>query len=501
MIASKNVLVVYKLFWRRYNKNNKTPFKGEMFEERMEEIFMKTNKIIAAALMAIMSIGAVSGCDGGQNAAKDDGKTVITIGDCPAKETEPENYELMLSNIELFEKEHPDVKVKMDTWHFDTQTYMAKAEGNTLPTIYTVPLTEAKSIMSLNYAADITEEFKARGFYDNINDFMLENISKDGRVYFLPTDCYDVGLVMNIDLLEQAGYIQEDGTPVEPQTWQELAEMAVKIKQITGKNGFILPTMGNCGGWRFTPIAWSYGVEFMKQNADGKWVATFDSAECVEALQFIKDLKWKYDVLPVNTLVDLAEVQKQMAIGESAMTLAEPNQIDQFAQFGMNPDSIGVVRIPSGPKKRVSLMGGAYFVINSNSTPEQIKAAFDWREFMGDTMELTDSIKEVVAKNIEIRKTNNNVIGLDTLSPWKADCEVITYKKGEYEKNANVNMNHIKLYNNKVGVEYQAEEPVEAQALYAQLDTCIQEVLTNKDANCAELIHKAAADFQKNYLD
>ena len=45
------------------------------------------------------------------------------------------------------------------------------------------------------------------------------------------------------------------------------------------------------------------------------------------------------------------------------------------------------------------------------------------------------------------------------------------------------------------------EEPVCAQELYGILDGCIQEVLTNKDADCAALIKKASSDFQMNYLD
>ena len=100
----------------------------------------------------------------------------------------------------------------------------------------------------------------------------------------------------------------------------------------------------------------------MKQDSDGKWHATFDSPECVEALEFIKDLKWKYDVLPANTLVDLDRGSEADGNrGESAMTLGEPNQINQFPKYGIEPDNIGAVRIPAGPKKRVSLMGGALF--------------------------------------------------------------------------------------------------------------------------------------------
>lgn len=461
----------------------------------------KKERIVAAALLLALSAGAMSGCGEKKKATDSEGKTVISVSSCPSPETNPKGYEAMVANIEQFEKEHPDIKVEMDTWDFDPQTYVAKAEGGTLPTLYYVPLTEAKSIMDRGYAADVTDEFKERGFYDNINEFMLDNISREGRVYLIPTGCYDMGLAVNIDLLKQAGYIEEDGTPYEPQTWTEMAEMAVKIKEVTGKNGFILPTTGNCGGWRFTPIAWSYGVEFMKQDESGKWTAAFDTQECVDALQFIKNLKWKYDVLPANTLVDLVEVQKQMGTGETAMTLAEPNQIGSYFKFGMEPDNLGVVKIPAGPERRVSLMGGSYEVINVNATPEQISAAFDWLEFCGTTMELTDGVKDSIARGIETSKANNQIIGLNAISPWKSDCEVETYKKQEYEKNANVNLNHIKLYNDKNDVEYQAEEPIDAQALYALLDACVQEVLTNKNADCASLIHKAASDFQQNNLD
>lgn len=461
-----------------------------------------TKRVLACVLGAAMVTGAVTGC--GQKAAKtvsEDGRVVISIGNCPSEEINPTSYKTMVSNIERFEKEHPNIKIEMDTWDFDSQSYMAKAEGGTLPTTYYVPLTESKNIMDLGYAADITEEFKKRGFYDNINDFMLDNISRDGKIYFLPSGCYDLGIVMNIELLQQAGYVSEDGTPHEPQTWDELAEMAAKIKKVTGKNGFVLPTTANCGGWLFTPIAWSYGVEFMKKDADGKWQATFDTPECAAALQFVKDLKWKYDVFPANTLIDLPEVQKQMGTGESAITLSAPEQVKEFAKFGIQPDNVGFVRIPAGPKRRVSLMGGGYLVISKDATPEQISAAMDWREFNGVTMELNDSVKASITHEVEELKKLNRIVGIDTLSPWKADSPVQAYRREVYADSANVNMNHIKLYNEKVGVEYQAEEPIAAQALYALLDSCIQEVLTNQNADCAELIHKAAADFQKNQLD
>ena len=50
-------------------------------------------------------------------------------------------------------------------------------------------------------------------------------------------------------------------------------------------------------------------------------------------------------------------------------------------------------------------------------------------------------------------------------------------------------------------ISYQAEPPRCAQDLYALLDSCIQEVLNNKDADSKALIEKAAKDLQNNFLD
>lgn len=462
----------------------------------------KFKKIVACLLAGTMLGAMLSGCGGnGKSGSVEDGKVVIKIGDAPDPEVKPKEYERMMETVANFEAEHPNIKVELDYWTFDTKSYAAKAEGETLPTVYYVPLTEAKRIMDMEYAADITDEMKNRGYYDHISDFMMKNISRDGKIYFYTTSLYDVGLMVNMDLFRQAGLVDEDGTPKQPKDWYEMAEMAMQVKAETGKSGFIMPTMGNCGGWRFTPIAWSFGVEFMKKDEDGKWKATFDTPECVEALQFVKDLKWKYDVLPQNTLISNDEVLKQMGLGESAMTFSEQNSLNAMVAYGLMPETVGMVRIPAGPKRQVTLMGGAYKVIDRNATPEQISAVFDWLEFNGSGRELTDERKANIQKSIDDLKDQNRIVGLVGVSPWNDDDEVTAYTNNLYAEQANIDLNQIKLYNDKTGLEFQEEEPIEAQTLYSLLDTCIQEVLNNKDADCAMLIKKAASDFQSNCLD
>ena len=91
------------------------------------------------------------------------------------------------------------------------------------------------------------------------------------------------------------------------------------------------------------------------------------------------------------------------------------------------------------------------------------------------------------------------------MSIWNTDAEGLKYSNDLIEANANINVNHVKLYNDFIAdlgdCELRPEEPVCAQELYSILDGCIQEVLINKDADCKALLKKACSDFQQNYLD
>ena len=191
-----------------------------------------------------------------------------------------------------------------------------------------------------------------------------------------------------------------------------------------------------------------------------------------------------------------------MGSGEAAMTFGEPGQIEQYMSCGLDPAKTVVMQIPAGDKRHVTLMGGSVNCIDKNATEDQIKAVFEWMEYNGISVELTEDKKESIKKMYaDNNEHGHNPVGLKVVSPWKETNEVEKYKDEIMREYTNFTESYVKLYNDKENLEFQAEEPVDAQALYALLDTCIQEVLTNKDADCASLIKKAASDFQKNNLD
>lgn len=460
-----------------------------------------STKVICLCLAMIVMTLSFAGCGKKANDKDEQGRTVISIGSWPAKEGP--DLDNRIKAKEKFEQENPDVVIKGDTWTFDLKTFYSKAAGGQLPNYYTTNFTEVPQIIDSGYSADVTKAMEKYGFLDKLNPIILDLISRDERVYAIPYKAYVLGLTFNTELMSAAGLMEEDGTPKQPKDWYELVEFAKTIKEKTGKPGFIFPSSSNMGGWIFMPIAWSFGVEFMKQNKDGKWEATFNSPEAVEALEYIKDLKWKYDVLPSNTLIDSEEYFKVFATGNAGMLITAGDCPRNMVKYGMTPSQFGMMALPSGPKRNVTLLGGAMYYASDNSTEDQIDAIIRWHKRTTDYA-LTEQYKTSTEKTVAREAELGQLVGIKSMSIWNSKAESLAYQHEIIDKYTNTNPNYVKLYNDYVAncpAEVQLEEPVCAQELYGILDGCIQEVLVNKDADCASLIEKAAKDFQVNYLD
>lgn len=458
-------------------------------------------KIVSFVLSALLITGVFNGCGNKATDKDDQGRTMIYVSPWPANQGK--ELDAMNERKNKFESNNPDVVVLGDTWKFDLKTFYPKAAAGRLPTIYNANFTEASQIIAAGYSSDITDVLEKHGILDKFSKQILDIVSKDGRVYAFPTNVYALGMGCNIDMFEKAGLMEPDGTPKQPKDWNEVAEFAVKIKEATGKPGLVLPTSANNGGWIFTPIAWSFGVNFMEKDSDGKWHATFDCPEMVEALQWVKDLKWKYDVLPANSLIDNTEYYKTFCTGNAGMLICT-DSTDQAISYDMKAEQLGMLAMPSGPKKHVTLMGGYLHVISNKATDDQIEAATKWIE-TSFNYKLTDQYKESTDKTIDVKRSNGGLIGQNSMSVWNENAETVAYEREQQEKKANINLNHVKLYNDFISnlgdCELRPEEPVCAQELYGILDSCIQEILTNKDADISELVRKANKDFQENYLD
>ncbi len=464
---------------------------------------MKAHKILIGILALVLAMSMITGCtQTGGTGKTADGKTALSVGNWAAKEGDELTR---LNNLKAeFEAENPNISIVPDTWAFDIQTFYSKAAAHQLPNLYYSNFTEIEKIASGDYYSDLTASLKKHGYDGAWNESVLKLIQRNGKITTFPINAYSLGLAYNVELFEKAGLMNADGTPKQPKDWNEVVEFGKKIKEATGKAGFMIPTMKNCGGWLATPIAWSYGTEFMKNEGNGKYKATFDSDEFVNTMQFISDLKWKHDIFGDNALVDLDEYYKQFALGNVGMILAAGSFTDSVYKYEMPLEKIGIMAIPEGPKKHVTLTGGYAATVADGATEDQIDAAILWLEKSGKTYKITEDTKAVSEKSYQQMAADKKLIGIKGLSVFNENTEVEKLVNEMIDKYKNIDLNHVKLYNDSLtdtSIELRPEEPVCAQELYAVIDGIIQEVLTNKNADIKALVKKANEDFQHNYLD
>lgn len=469
---------------------------------------MKKNlkKMIALAMSVMLMVSCFSGCGKNQTDKDEQGRTIISVGGYPVAEGESKkNFD---RGIKKFMDKNPDAHVVGDTYAIDLTTLFTKGAAGQLPTVFETPMTEVSTCITSGYIRDITDAGKKYGFYDAINPMLKDGVvERDGVLYGIPRTIYALGLAFNANLFKEAGLVNPDGSYMVPKTWEEVAEYAVQIKEKTGKAGFVTPTINRCGGWLFTPIAWSYGVEFMKQDKDGKWKATFDSQEMVDALQFYKDLRWKYDVLPPNVLLDNGPAEQELLVGNAGMMLRAPSYMDNAVSgYGIGINDIGIMEIPAGPKKHVTLLGGSVVMLAENATDDQVDVGMRWISTL-TTPKLTEEYKSKYIDSLDLKVKQGNIIGVIPLKIWNEGTEVVKFEREEIAKRNNIDIRNVQSYNDfasgksKNKIEIQPEEPMCAQELYAILDQIIQAVLTDKNADCAKLVKDAAKDFQRDYLD
>lgn len=423
----------------------------------------------------------------------------ISISNYP-KENDTQGRKAWDANVKNLTEKYPYITVKADEYNYDVNTFMPKAASGQLPNLYTTYFTETDKIVSAGYAADITEGMKNNGYDGAINPELMKLVTKSGKIYGIPNFGYAHGLMMNMNLFKAAGLVDDKGVPKAPKTFDELAQTAKTIKDKTGKAGFFFPGKNNQGGWQFMNIAWAYGAEFEKK-VDGKWKATFNSPEGVAALQYLKDLKWKYNVLQDNVLSDLNDLSKLFGTDQVAMAFGEPGWTSQpIVNYKASKDNFAIFAMPAGPKGSFPLLGGNLNMVSNNSSKEQIDACFKWLEIAGAGPTMNDDGARGAETTFKTLNEAGQIVGPKGLQIFvnKDRFDKVETIKSKY---INVNMNLFNDYDTNGMKNLKPEEPINCQELYKALDGVIQSVLSDSKADPKKLLDDAAAAFQKDYLD
>ncbi len=421
----------------------------------------------------------------------------IVVGGWPAEESQ--DYPTFQKYLEKMKELYPYITIEPNEYAYNVNTFLPLAASGQLPTIYGTYFTEPEKIISAGYCADITDVLTSYGYDAAINPDLLELVTRDDRIYGIPYSAYSMGVWYNLTVLEKAGLL-EGVKPVFPKTYEELAQTASTIKKKTGIPGFYMLTNFNQGGWTFMNIAWSYGATFEEQ-INGKWTATFNSPEAVAALQFVKDLRWKYDCLQDNLLVTADDMMTAFGTNQVGMAFGTLDWTNSVVQnTGISKDAMAMSQVPGGPAGQVAQMGGSIYMFAPESTPEQLDACIKWLQLRGFKPEMDDAAQAALRQDLTDNNAKGYAVGPLGISVW-VDPTYNEVRNGIYSEMANVNMDLWNDFCQNASKNIRPEEPINCQELYATLDAVIQSVLTDKNADPQKLLDEAVATFQREYLD
>jgi multiple sugar transport system substrate-binding protein len=455
-------------------------------------------------IVSLLQIGSVFAQDATEEAAEEtsagslpsvltladqiaEGRDVtITVSNMPPAD-QADSRAVWEAQAQAFMDLYPNVTIEGLELEYDPAAYVALAAGGQLPTLFLTFFTEPSKFIEPGVVADLTPYFEAAGVADVFNPAILDITSRDGAVYGIPQNAYALGLAYNIEMLEAAGY------DAPPATWEELREMAIALtNRDENVAGFAFINDGSgATGWHFTNIAYGFGAtreDIIAANEDGTFTATYGEGATVDALNYIRDLRWEADVLPGATL-DWGSLSEALVSERIAMAIYAGDQFNYvYFQF---PDAdlskFGYAPTPAGPEGHITLTGGNLWMVAGNATADQAEAAtyFQlWRQFDPEQAQ------------IAIESTNE-AIGMPILPLYVGDYEAAwTAFREPYTI---LPVENYTAFNDAVtsGEVVLQPEPVTAiQDYYSEVGIVVSEVLSDESVDPATRLAESAEEFQ-----
>ncbi|QHW30804.1 extracellular solute-binding protein [Paenibacillus rhizovicinus] len=400
----------------------------------------------------------------------------ITVWDQPSPDDPGKSF--IEDQFAKFDAAHPNVKVKhVEAWQPDVrEKFLTAVAGGEGPDLSLAAFPDMQVYVPKGIAADITDMVNNSPDKDRFVDGAFNLATKDAKIYGIPNDMYTSGLIYNKKLFANAGIAAP------PKTWDEFAADAKLVQEKNaGIVGFDILGM-DWADWHFEYYVWQAGGDLTAQEADGSATLQFTSDAAVKALQYYKDLKWKYNVTQKNVVQDIGENEKDFYSGRSAMIIGTSDSFTNFVGRGMNPADIGFAPFPAGPSgKAPAQVGGSFWMLNPKSTPEQQKAAFDYAMYFM-SKDYNDALGQFKV---------DNGLGVRPFSVLK-DFDVTKYVK-------DVPQDYLDAVNESA--KDQHLEYFLKSSLSSYLVKPIQKVLLDKNADPATELKKAQELAQKEVID
>jgi raffinose/stachyose/melibiose transport system substrate-binding protein len=360
------------------------------------------------SFLLITSLLILAACsnDAGSNTSEagGDGSVELTFWNSWAENT-PEN-KVILSRVEAFKKEHPEIKIKMESISSDQYRTKLKtqAAGRQLPDLIQTwpgaelqPLVEGGLLMPID---DIIDHWKGKIIPDdNLVDYEI-----DGKQYAIPGNKVFTSVIYyDKDMLAKAGYNQF------PESYEDLKDLIESLKD-SGVNPIAL---GNKAKWPLQSVYISTiadrvtGSNFLEKVLNGE--KKFTDPDFIKALSVIKDFKEIEAFNSDANSIDDNQASDYFLQGKSAMILNGTWALSGLIKDAPESKNIGIAKFPTieggkGEPANISGVTGWGIALNSELSDEKKEAATTFFKFLYNEETYKDlmSIGTLIPADIEV---------------------------------------------------------------------------------------------------
>ncbi|HKC27982.1 MAG TPA: extracellular solute-binding protein [Jatrophihabitans sp.] len=452
---------------------------------------MKPARIAIAAVTA-MTLLAAAGCSssskknpGNRNSpAANQAVTISVASLIPGSTTEATQQ--FNNQIAEFEKAYPKIHVKSVQYQWTGPTFAAKLAAGTLPTVFTVPFTDGRTLGQNGQLADLTDQAKQLPYFDKFNPAVIaEGTAADGKVIALPTAAYAQALHYNRKLFRQAG-LDPDNPPT---TWDEVRADAKQIAQKTGKAGYAeMGKNDNSAGWILTTLVHAFGGR-METGTGTSAKTTLDNPQTKQVLQLLHAMRWDDNSMGTHFDWGWSDINQAFAAGQVGMFVNGSDIYTNLVQASkVDPTIYGITTIPLADNSQAGVLGGGTLAaVRPDASDAEKDAAVKWIDFYYE-QPLIDKAQAI--RNAKTLIASKQPVGVPELPVFdKAQYDLETTWKKPY---INVPQQQMTPFTSKIFDQPLIPEPAAStQSVYHALDAVVQAVLTDKNANIDQLLSSA----------
>ena len=329
--------------------------------------------LICILLLPLTHCGQNDGGDG-------DGRIHIYTWDEPKDDPEGKITRVLQ---EEFDRTHPDIVVHRSAvpMHKDTRiSFVSAMVGGRGPDCYNQAyFSFIYLLIKLNMCLPMNKFLEEDDLMNSMKENIIKAATVDSKIYGIPDQVYVMMLVYRKDLFVEAGL--DPDRP--PRNWVELGQYAkILTNEKKYRYGYALLGM-DWADWHWENFVWQAEGRVTELLDDGRCAIRFNEQPGVEALQFYKDLRWKYKAIQKDPLQSWECNLRDFVNGTAAMFMLHPGDITFLFEMGMDPKTLGLAPLPAGPRgKRAAQIGGGFWIINPTIPEDRQRACWTYIRFM-----------------------------------------------------------------------------------------------------------------------